>query len=117
MTVRELVYAQALTLAGPMDSRQEELLKLLCGAAVQGLEGRLKEGLTAESCKADFVAAASLYALSALNETGERVEEFRAGDLTIRQGGGSDAASRCLRRQAEMMISPYLESGFLFMGV
>ena len=76
--------------------------------------------MTVEDCKADFVAAASLYALAALNEAGSgtAVEEFRAGDLTVRQGGGHrDAASRCLQRQAEMMILPYLKDRFSFLGV
>jgi hypothetical protein len=47
-----------------------------------------------------------------------QVEEFRAGDLTIRQGStGRDAASNCLQRQAEMIILPYLKDRFSFMGV
>lgn len=117
MTLQELVLAQAMLLTGPLDEKQQELLKLLCAAAVKGLEGRLKDGLTAQDCKADFVAAASLYALSALNETGANVKEFRAGDLTIRQGSGGDAASRCLRRQAELVIGPYLKTAFAFLGV
>lgn len=117
MSLKELVFAQALVLTGPLEEKQQELLKLLCAAAVTGLEGRLKEGLTAESCKADFIAAASLYALSALNEAGGDVAEFRAGDLTIKRGSGGDAASRCLRRQAELVIGPYLKSAFAFLGV
>lgn len=117
MTVKELVLAQALTLTGPLEEKQEALLSLLCSAAVSGLEGRLKDGLSVEDCKVDFIAAASLYALSALNEAGDSGEEFRAGDLTIKQGGGGDAASRCLRRQAELILGPYLKRAFSFMGV
>lgn len=116
MSLKELVFAQAQLLTGPLGDGQRELLKLLCAAAVQSLEGRLKAGLTAEDCEADFIAAAALYALSALNEAGGSVEEWKAGDLTIKQGSG-DAASRCLRRQAELMIAPYLENTVAFMGV
>lgn len=86
MELRELAYAQAVTLAGTQE--QAELLKLLCGAAVTALEGRLREGLSVESCKADFVAAAALYALAALSEAGNGIQEFKAGDLVVKQGAG-----------------------------
>lgn len=114
MTVQELVYAQAVALAD-VQEQQQALLKLLCNAGVTALEARLREGLTVESCKADFVAAAALYALAALEESGGQVQEFRAGDLTVKQGGG--AAARCLRRQAELMMMPYLRDGLVFTGV
>ena len=42
--------------------------------------------------------------------------EFRAGDLTVKRGGSS-AASQCLYTQAELMIAPYLEDRFAFLGV
>ena len=69
-------------------------------------------------CKADFIAAASLYALSALETVADRnqASEFRAGDLTVKRSGGS-AASNCLFNQAELVIAPYLEDRFAFLGV
>ena len=68
--------------------------------------------------QADFIAAASLYALSALETTADvdLAAEFRAGDLTVKRTG-ADAASRCLQNQAELMIAPYLKDNFSFMGV
>lgn len=120
MTVSEQVYAQALLLAGDLEEQQARLLEVLCSAATTSLTARLREGITPEDCKADFIAAASLYALAALGDADAQiqVEEFRAGDLTVRQGGGRrDAASRCLQRQAEMMILPYLKDRFSFLGV
>ena len=116
----DLVFSQAALLAGQLDERQTELLKLLCQGAVNALTVRLRDGLTAEDCKADFVAAASLYALASLGSVEEtvNVEEFKAGDLTVRQSSqGRDAASNCLRRQAEMLILPYLKDRFSFLGV
>ena len=94
------------------------LLKLLCRGAASSLEARLREGLTAEDCKADFVAAASLYALAALSGTSDldRMEEITAGDVTLKRSG-SDAAANCLRYQAELMIGPYLKDRFTFRGV
>ena len=120
MMLTEQIFAQAALLAGELDARQGALLNVLCGGAASSLAARLREGITPEDCKADFIAAASLYALSALNSVGEdvQVEEFKAGDLTVKQGSGSkDAASRCLQRQAEMIILPYLKDRFAFLGV
>ena len=120
MMLKEQVFAQAALLAGELDGRQTELLNVLCAAAASSLAARLKDGLTPEDCKADFIAAASLYALSSLSGVDEdvEVEEFKAGDLTVRKGSTArDAASRCLERQAEMIILPYLKDRFTFMGV
>ena len=120
MTLTEQVFAQAALLSGELDGRQTNLLKLLCGNCVSFLTARLRDGLTPEDCKADFIASASLLALAQLNDVDDtaRMEEFRAGDLTVKQGSGSrDAASRCLQRQAELMIAPYLKDGFSFRGI
>ena len=114
----DLVYAQAALLAGPLDDRQTELLKVLCQAAVSSLEARLRDGVTTDDCRADFVASASLFALAALNEAGYagNLEEFRAGDLTVKRSG-MDTSSRCLQRQAELIIQPFLKDSFAFVGV
>ena len=50
MTLTQQVYAQALLLSGDLEQRQEELLKLLCGGAVNSLTARLREGLRPEDC-------------------------------------------------------------------
>ena len=120
MMLKEQVFAQAMLLAGEQEPKKVELLRVLSAVSASSLAARLKEGLTPEDCKADFIAAASLYALASLNnaEDGTALQEFRAGDLTVKQGGGSrDAASRCLERQAEMIIAPYLKDRFAFLGV
>ena len=114
----DLVFSQAALLAGQLDERQTELLKLLCQGAVNALTVRLRDGLTAEDCKADFVAAASLLALAALSEQDDvaQMEQIHAGDLTLRRGS-PDSAACCLRYQAEVMMAPYLQDKFAFMGV
>ena len=118
MMLTEAVFAQSVLLAGQLEERQTQLLQLLCQAACSSLTARLREGLTPEDCKADFVAAASLFALAALQEAGQAdsLEEFRAGDLTIRRSN-ADAPSRCLHRQAELIMMPYLQDSFVFRGV
>lgn len=117
MTLAEQVYAQALLLAGDLEENQSALLRALSAAATASLTAQLRPGLTPADCKADFIAAASLLALASLN-TAENLEEFRAGELTVKRTSASrDAASRCLRRQAELMIGPYLKDRFAFLGV
>ena len=118
MTLTEQIYAQALLLAGELEQKQMELLKVLCRGANNSLASRLRDGQTPEDCKADYIAPASLFALAALSQADEEsaVEMFQAGDLSIKRRSG-DAASNCLRNQAELMIAPYLKDRFAFMGV
>ena len=117
MMLTEQVLAQATLLTGNLEDKQRELLRILCAAATSGLKSRLKDGLTVEDCRSEFVTAASLFALAALQATGqEEAEEFRAGDLTVRRSG-TDTSSRCLQRQAELIIQPFLKDGFVFLGV
>ena len=118
MMLNEQIFAQAALLAGQLEDRQAELLKILCHGAAASLKTKLRDGLTEADCKADFVAAASLYALAALNDAGQvgGLEEFRAGDLTVKRTG-MDTSSRCLQRQAEMIMQPFLKDSFSFLGV
>lgn len=118
--MQELTFAQALMLTGELDEKSRELLRLLCGAAVSSLELRLKEGLRPRDCGDAFVAAASLYAVAALGDSREEsvLEEFKAGDLTVRnRGADRNAASRALEKQARMLMKPYLADSFSFLGV
>jgi len=118
MTLTEQVHAQALLMSQQAADNDGEMLKVLCRAAVVRLTDRLRPGLTPEDCKADFVAAASLYALAALAEMDDmsRLEQVTAGDITLRQNG-SNAAVGCLRYQADILMAPYVQDGFCFRGV
>lgn len=118
MTLREQVFAQAALLAGELEDGQKQMLDALCGASTAHLSARLRDGMKPEDLKADFVAAASLFALAALNEVtaGDRMEQIVAGDLTVRRESG-DTASKCLYNQAELIIAPYLKDWFTFLGV
>ena len=112
----EQIYAQALLMAGKLTQEQENLLQMLCRVAKRQLEGRLRPGITAEDCRSDFVCAGSLLALAALSESDGGPERFTAGELTIQKSGG-DAAARCLRSQAELILMPYVRDCFAFLGV
>ncbi len=118
MILTEQVFAQAQLLAGDLSEHQQQVLRALCVAVTASLTARLREGLTPGDCKADFIAAASLLALADLGGIGENddPEQITVGDFSIRKRS-KDAASNCLRAQAELMIMPYLKDRFSFRGV
>ena len=118
MTLTEQIYAQALVLIQDSEDDKLPMLEVLCRCAENSLKQNLREGVSPDDCKADFVAAASLYALAALSEMDEvaQMEQIKAGDLTLRRGS-TDSAACCLRYQAEMMMAPYLKDRFSFVGV
>ena len=116
MTVTDQVIAQAQQLAG--DDQDNELLNLLCRAAVSTLTAQLREGFTPESCREDFVTAASLYALSQWQrgrQTG-LLREFKAGDLTLKSADGGTISPEILRDQAMQLMRPYCKGAFSFRG-
>ena len=119
MKLRDQVYAQALLLAGELEDNEGDILSTLCTAATASLSARLREGLHPEDCRADFVAAASLFALAELNavKAGTAMEQITAGDLTVRRDASADPASKVLRNQAQLVIAPYLKDSFCFRGV
>ena len=98
---------QAELLAGQMDER----LRLLCTVAEKSLSLQLREGTTPEDIREEFVAAASLLAFSRWSR-GEDIQEFKAGDLTVKKGQNAN-----LEREALALLGPYLKSGFSFLGV
>jgi len=118
MTLTELVYGQARMIAPELSAENQELLKAMCRAAAVSLESKLRDNLTAEDCREEFVTAAGLYAVAAMSELTDmgQLEQITAGDLTLRKTNGAPAAN-CLRAQAEMLIAPFLKKGVAFMGV
>ena len=118
MSLVEQIYAQALVLTQDSTDMNLPMLEVLCRSAENSLRQKLREGITPEDCKADFVAAASLLALAALSEQDDaaQMEQIHAGDLTLRRGS-HDSATCCLRYQAELVIKPYLKDCFSFAGV
>ena len=116
MTITDQIYAQALVMVGQLSEEQDALLRVLCRAAKSTLAGRLRSGITPEDCRADFIAAGSLFALAALSESDGSPERFTAGELTV-QRSSDNAAARCLRGQAELILMPYVRDCFTFLGV
>ncbi len=118
MTLVQQTYAQAMMLSNLSDPEQGQLLQLFCRSSVTTLTARLRHGLTPEDCRADFVAAAALYALAALSDVDPlgNLEHLQLGDLTLKRQG-KNAAATCLRTQAELIISPYCKDRFSFRRV
>lgn len=118
MSLAEQIYAQAQVLIQDSTDVNLPLLEVLCRSAENSLTQKLRDGICADDCQADFIAAASLLALAALSETDDvaQMEQISAGDLTLRRGS-TDSAACCLRYQAEMMMAPYLKDRFAFLGV
>ena len=118
MSLTEQIQAQALVLTQDSTDVNLPMLEVFCRSAENSLRQKLREGITPEDCKADFIAAASLLALAALSETDElaQVEQISAADMTLRRGS-PDSAACCLRYQAELIMKPYLQDKFVFMGV
>lgn len=118
MSLTEQIQAQALVLTQDSTDVNLPMLEVFCRSAENSLRQKLREGITPEDCKADFIAAASLLALAALSETDDlaQVEQISAADMTLRRGS-PDSAACCLRYQAELIMKPYLQDKFVFMGV
>ena len=114
--MQDRIYARAVELAGETDRRKQDLLRGLCEAFTVSLEARLREGMTAEDIYEPFATAVSLYALAAMLGMEQECDEFRAGDLTVKQGSGAQRQKE-LRWQAEQLMGPYLKDNFLFAGV
>lgn len=117
MTIAEQVIAQAQFMAPELIEDNAQLLATVCNATVSSLAARLRDNLEPEDCLADFVTAAGMYALAAMMDIGDwsGMEQLTAGDLTVRRGDHAPAAY--LRSQADLLMAPYLKSGFAFLGV
>ena len=115
MNLTEQVFAQCCLLADALDEKEQQLLRVLSRAAVTHLTARLRDGLTPEDLKADFIAAASLFALASLS-CAAHVGEMKLGDVTIKRSG-TDTASQCLHNQAALIMAPYVKDSFYFLGV
>ena len=118
MSLTDQVAAQVQFMAPELITDKADLLHMVCSAAVSALSNRLRDGLEPEDCQADFVTAAGMYAAAALSEMENdgKVEQFTAGDLTMRRGSKGSAANY-LRAQAALLMAPYLQTGFTFLGV
>jgi hypothetical protein len=98
----------------------EELLGFCCSAENE-LISRLRSTVTPEMCRETLITASSILAVSMLgytkSGTGD-VTSYRAGDVEVRRDGSGGSSSGELRRQAELLMYPYIDDDdFSFLGV
>ena len=109
MTLNDQVLNQAELLTGQVDDAGRERLRLLCAVAATTLKEQLREDANPEDIREELVAAASLLAYSRWSQD---IQEFRAGDLTVKKGQTAN-----LEAEAFRLLRPYMKSGFVFTGV
>ena len=117
MTLTEQVYTQAQLMAQGLGEGNQQVLEALCASAVACVRARLRDNVEPEDCLSDFVTAAAMFALAAVNELGDMVQygQVEGEDLTLRRSG-SDAAANCLKYQAELLMRPYFKQPFAFVS-
>ena len=118
MVISEQAFAQALLLAGPLEPERQDKLQTLCQGVESSLKRRIREGLSPEDFRADYIAAVGRYGVAALSELESLSApgSFSAADLTV-QRTDTSASVNCLRLQAEMLMAPYCKDSFCFRGI
>lgn len=119
--LQETVLTLARELSGAGEA-EEALLELLCQAAEQRWNKRLRPGVTAEDCGEAFPCAAAFTAAADLAAArgGDGVSGFTAGSVSvrIRSAAESCALAESLRRTAERLMAPFAApEDFCFRGV
>ena len=119
--LQETVLTLARELSGAGEA-EEALLELLCQAAEQRWNKRLRPGVTAEDCGEAFPCAAAFTAAADLAAArgGDGVSGFTVGSVSvrIRSAAESCALAESLRRTAERLMAPFAApEDFCFRGV
>ena len=119
--LQETVLTLARELSGAGEA-EEALLELLCQAAEQRWNKRLRPGVTAEDCGEAFPCAVAFPAAADLAAArgGDGVSGFTAGSVSvrIRSAAESCALAESLRRTAERLMAPFAApEDFCFRGV
>lgn len=110
----ELIQELAASICGLLEA--DELLRMLCQAAFDSLQARLRDGVTPEVCgKAFWIAAAALAAKAWQEGKGkEDIAAFAAGSVSLKVNQEGDRFTSA----ALALLSPWLkDEGFAFMGV
>jgi len=102
-----------------VQARQEDItvLQRLCTAAEAQLKSRLRKDVKVEDCVDSFVCAAALLAAADFSAVSAAfgAKSFTAGPISVSRE--DEKASKSLREQAAMMMAPFCQDAFCFMGV
>ena len=117
--MHETILALAEAIASLSD-RERPLLESLCACAEAQIAGRLSHGVAPGDCAEAFTCAAALYAAAGLfscRGAGD-VEQFTAGEVSLRLSAAGTGAAAALTRQADALMAPYWrDDAFAFLGV
>ena len=116
--MHETILSLAEAIVSPSD-QERPLLESLCACAETQIARRLSSGITPADCADAFTCAAALTAAGGLLACrgGGDVEQFTAGEVSLRlsESGGGAAA---LQRQAQALMAPYCrDDAFAFREV
>lgn len=104
----EEVCARCLLLAGPLEPREEMILRSFCASAAEELKGRLRQDLEPGVWAEAYVTAGALYGLGMFLDLrgAQGPRDFRLGDLSVTASGDGEAARR-LMAQADRILRPF----------
>jgi hypothetical protein len=93
------------------------VLRRLCGAAEANLRKRMRKDISLEECYDSFVSAAAMLAAADFSavSAGLGVASFAAGPVSVSKA--DEASSRILREQAALLMAPFCQDAFCFLGV
>lgn len=116
MTALDDIFAAAQMYASA-EGGEEELLRSLCVAAEQRLKMRLTSGVEVSEIYESFVCAAGLLAAAdfCCCRASGGVKSFSAGPVSVTRDDGETA--KRLREQADIIMAPWCQDAFRFMGV
>ena len=109
------VQEEILQLAESLSGANHEKLPLICTAAAQNLQARLRSGVSIDDCRESFVYAAALMSLSIVKTMDDdRLSGFDAGTLKLSFDNRTDQ----LFVIANRLIAPWRAADdFAFCGV
>ena len=117
----EILEKAKLLMRKELSESEEGVLYEMCLSAYSELLGRLKDGISTEDIREQFVRAAGALALSMyVGIDASQLDGYTAGGLSVRRRSArtSRDAALSLRRQAELMLTGYLkERNFNFLAV
>ena len=118
--MKEMIYEMADALCAPSSEEEKRALSLLCTAVQAQVSARFRRGVCAADCEAAFVCACACLAAAGMQDMRVRdgeAQSLRVGDVSIAFAAGGDRRTETLRRQAQMLLAPYMASEFAFCGV
>lgn len=105
----------------PEAAENEQLLELLCMAAWQRWEARLRSDIRLEECMEAFCCAVAMSAAANLTlQAQEEISSFTAGEISVKTKTAGESRQRAadLRQAAEELMALYaVPEDFSFKGV